>query len=432
MPQPPRTLHGFRFPRFGLLLVAGFAAAVPTAGLSGQQNDSARITELERRLETVTREIERLSLGADVVQADSSIGGFGPAASKVYQVSQGVSIGGYGEILYENFASEREDGVAATARDITDALRAIVYFGYKFDDRLLINSEIEIEHANEAYLEFAYVDYAITENFGVRAGLLLAPLGLVNELHEPPVFLETKRSVTEQRLIPTTWRENGIGLYGTTGPVAWRAYVMNSLNGAGFSAAGLRGGRQRGTRALSENLAFAGRGDYVGFPGLMAGASVFFGGTGQGRQLSGEEVVGNLLVWDLHADYEAYGFDVRALLARASLNDARELNQLNTLAGAAGVGDEMRGWYVEGGYDVLHTTSSLHQLLPFVRYETIDTHASTVPGIAGDPAQESTVLSLGVAYKPAPQVVLKAARQIHENEARTGLSQWNVQLGWLF
>jgi hypothetical protein len=418
---------------FALALLAfQLVLASAPAPLTAQQPDSARIAELERRLDTVTREIERLSLGADVVQADSSILGFGPAASKVYQVTQGVSIGGYGEILYENFAGEREDGVTSTSRDITDALRAIIYFGYKFDDRLLFNSEIEIEHANEAYLEFGYIDYQLTESVGVRAGLLLAPLGLVNELHEPPIFLETKRSVTEQRVIPTTWRENGIGLFGTSGPVAWRAYVMNSLSGAGFTAAGLRGGRQRGTRALSESLALVGRADYVGFPGLLVGASAFYGGTGQGRQLAGTEVVANLLLWDLHADYEANGFDLRAVLARASLNDARELNQLNALAGAAGVGDEMRGWYVEGGYDVLRATASTHQLLPFVRYEEVDTHLSTVPGVAEDQAQDLTVLSLGAAWKPAPQVVLKLARQIHENAASTGLSQWNVQLGWLF
>ncbi len=418
--------------RAALLFLVGLATAAVAPVLAAQQTDSSRIAELERRLDAVTREIERLSLGADVVQADSSILGLGPAASKVYHVTQGVSIGGYGEILYENFAGERQDGVAATARDITDALRAIVYFGYKFDDRLLFNSEIEIEHANEAYLEFAYVDYKLTENVGVRAGLLLAPLGLVNELHEPPIFLETKRSVTEQRVIPTTWRENGIGLFGTAGPVAWRAYVMNSLNGAGFTASGLRGGRQRGTRALSENLAVAARADYVGTPGLLIGASTYFGGTGQGRQLSGVEVVGNVLLWDVHADYEGHGFDVRALLAHASLDDARELNQLNALAGAAGVGDEMRGWYLEGGYDVLRATGSLHQVLPFVRFEQVDTHYSTVPGLAGDAAQDLAVLSLGAAWKPAPQVVLKVARQMHENDANTGLDQWNVQLGWLF
>jgi hypothetical protein len=417
---------------YAAALSASLLAAPFAESLSAQQTDSARIAELERRLDAVSLELERLSLGIDVVQADSSIMGLGPAASKVYQVTQGVSIGGYGEILYENFDDMREDDAAATSLDVIDALRAIVYFGYKFDDRLLFNSEVEIEHANEAYLEFAYLDYMLTEAIGVRAGLLLAPLGLVNELHEPPVFIDAKRSFTENRVIPTTWRENGIGLFGNGEQVTWRLYVMNSLNGAGFNASGLRGGRQRGIRALSESMGLAARADYVGRPGMMLGASAFFGGTGQGRELDGERVDANLLVWDVHLDYEAYGFDIRALVSGASLDDAVELNQLNALVGAAGVGDEMLGWYVEAGYDVLSRMETEHQLHPFARYEKVNTQQSTAPGFAAGPANELTAVSLGAAWRPIPQAVVKVARQLISNEAETGTDQWNVQLGWLF
>ena len=84
------------------------AAIVPMTDARAQEvTDSARIAELERQVEAITRELERQSLGVTVVEADSSVLGFGPAASRVYRVSQGVSIGGYGEVLYENFADER-------------------------------------------------------------------------------------------------------------------------------------------------------------------------------------------------------------------------------------------------------------------------------------------------------------------------------------
>jgi hypothetical protein len=207
---------------------------------------------------------------------------------------------------------------------------------------------------------------------------------------------------------------------------------MNSLNGAGFNASGIRGGRQRGIRALAESISIAARADWVGMPGLMVGASGFFGGTGQGRQLAGEDVTANLLVWDAHVAYQARGFDLRALVAGASLNDARELNQLNNLAGSARVGDGMRGWYVEGGYDVLSTIDTAHQLQPFARYEKVNTQQSLVPGETAEPANELDAVSLGLAWRPAPQIVLKAARQLISNGAETGTDQWNVQLGWLF
>lgn len=411
-------------------LVSFGLVAVP--GASAQQTDSARVAELERRLEAVTREIERLSLGRDVVHADTSILGLGPAASKVYKVNQGVSLGGYGEILYENFAKERQDGAPSGRRDVADALRAIIYFGYKFNDRLLLNSEIEIEHANEAYLEFAYLDYLLADNVGIRAGLLLAPLGLLNELHEPPIFLDAKRSVTEQRIIPTTWRENGIGLFGGSDNFAWRVYLMNSLNGAGFNATGFRGGRQKGSSALAESLGLAARLDYVGTAGLLVGGSVYRGGSGQGRELDGQEVEGRILIWDLHADYKARGFDVRALVAGARVSKANELNRLNGLTGANGIGEEMLGWYVEGGYDVLNRTDSRHQLLPFLRYERVNTQRSVATGFTANPATDLSVLSLGASWKPIPQVSVKLAHQIHENAANSGVNQWNVQLGWLF
>ncbi|MGH7545139.1 MAG: hypothetical protein ACREKI_03045, partial [Gemmatimonadota bacterium] len=118
-----------------------FAFSLGIVAPAGAQDraaqDSARIAELERRVEAVTRQIEEIRLGREVVaEADTSLYGFGPAASKVYRVGQGVSIGGYGEMLYENFANEREDGVASGSTDRLDFLRAIVYIGYKFDDRI--------------------------------------------------------------------------------------------------------------------------------------------------------------------------------------------------------------------------------------------------------------------------------------------------------
>jgi hypothetical protein len=408
------------------------AMAVQTAPVTAQEADTTRIAELERRIDAVTRELERLRLGRDVVEADTSVSGLGPAASKVYKVQQGGSLGGYGEFLYENYARDRENGDPSGRLDRADALRAILYVGYKFNDRLLFNSEIEVEHADEIFLEFAYIDYLLNDHVGIRGGMLLAPLGLVNELHEPPVFLGTERPVTENRIIPTTWRENGVGLFGGTDALSWRVYLMNSLDGSGFGAGGLRGGRQKGSKALAEDVGVAGRLDYVGTPGLIMGGSFFRGQTAHGAEVDGTEVESGLLVWDLHLDYKVRGWDFRALVAGARLEDAAAMSALNGLSGAAGIGSRMLGWYGQAGYDVLRGTASSHQLVPYVRYERVNTQRSVADGLAADPANDLTVASLGAAWKPVPQVVAKLGYQIHTNEARTGVNQWNVQLGWLF
>jgi hypothetical protein len=406
------------------------------AGIAAAQQDTSELADLRRQIALITREIEALKLGQDVVVgADTGVLGFGPAASKVYKVAQGVSIGGYGEVLYENFAASREDGQPSGKLDQLDALRAIVYVGYKFDDRLLFNSEIEIEHANEIGLEFAYLDYRLSDRLGFRAGLLLVPMGFLNELHEPPVFLGAKRTETEQRLMPTTWRENGLGVFGNVGPLAYRAYVVNGLNASGFTATGLRGGRQKGARALAADLAGVARLDFVGQPGLLVGGSAYLGNSGQGLASafdpSGELDV-RTFIWEAHADYRYRGAQVRGLVAMGHLTDVAELNTANGFAGAASVGENLFGWYVEGGYDVLRLTRTAHQLIPYVRYELLRTQDRVPDGFAANPATDQQIWTLGGAWKPIPNVALKAEYQILRNRADTGINPLNLNLSYLF
>ena len=428
-------MEDFRMHRYALSLLAAvlLATTVAPSDTAAQVTpDSARIAELERRLEAISRELERVDLGEDVVRADSALYGLGPGASKVYQIDRGVSIGGYGEFLYENFADQRQDETRSGRSDRLDALRAIIYVGYKFDDRFLFNSEIEVEHADEIYLEFAYLDYKLSENFGLRAGMLLAPLGLVNELHEPPVFLGSERPVTEQRIIPTTWRENGFGVFGGTDQFSWRMYMMNSLDGADFSAMGVRGGRQKGRKALAEDFGLAARLDYTGKPGLLVGLSAYSGGTAHGREVDGSVVGGRLDIWDAHLDYRSQGVWLRGLIAGASISEAAELNALAGLTGNEGVGTGMLGWFVQAGYDVLRGTTIDHELFPYISYEKVNTQRDVAPGFFVDPATEETITSLGIAWKPIPQIIVKGDFQLHSNAADTGVNQWNVNLGWLF
>ncbi|MFQ5537823.1 MAG: porin [Gemmatimonadota bacterium] len=418
---------------FYLLALGGSSLAAQEARpKAGEAADSVRLAEMERRLDALTRELERMRLGSEILETEAPKVGLGPAASRVYRVKEGASLAGYGEVLYENFSATKESGTPSGAVDRFDALRAILYVGYKFNDRILFNSEIEIEHADEIGLEFAYVDYKLTENVGARGGILLIPMGLINELHEPLLFLGTERPVTETRILPTTWRENGVGLFGNGERFAWRAYVVNSFDAAGFSGASLRGGRQKGSKARADDLALTGRFDWVGTPGLTLGASAFWGRTGQGRTLAGETVAGEVLVWDAHLDYKRDGIELRGLVAGARLSDPTAVNDLNGLSGADGVGKDMLGWYIQAGYDVLRRTQREDQLLPYVRYEEVNTQRSVAPGFAADPANDLSVLSLGLAWKPVSEIVVKAGYQIHGNGANTGVNQWNVQLGWLF
>lgn len=425
------------------VIVPVLASPVRSQDAAPPASDAAApdAAELARRIEVLARELDDLKLG-EVAGPPESRHGFGPAASKVYAADAGVSIGGYGEMLYENFAREDESGAAAASRDRIDFVRQIVYVGYKYDARLLFNSELEFEHAStgrdgSVSVEFAYVDALFGPAVNARAGILLVPMGFVNELHEPPVFLGARRPETERVIVPSTWRANGAGLFGEPAAgLTYRAYLVESLYADGFGAGGLRGGRQSGSESLAEDLAFVVRADYER-RGALAGGSVFRGATAQGEVTSGgASFDGTTLVWEAHAQLRWRGAQLRALVAGATVGDAAEVNDFLGIAPGSNdsVGSEMLGWYVEAGYDVLAwlAPGSPYRLTPYVRHEELDTQAEVPDGFGANPRNDRSVLTLGAAFHPHAQVVLKTDYQRNTNGTDTGVDQWSAALGYLF
>jgi hypothetical protein len=414
------------------------AAPRPPTADTPQAGIEQRLNEVERRQEIQAEEIERLDLGAAVVAPTEGVYGLGDAASKVYQVEQGLSIGGYGEMLYESIDSSRDDGAPSGVRDRIDFLRAILYTGYKFNDEWVFNSELEFEHAStgsggEVSVEFAYLDRLIQPGVNARVGMVLVPMGLINELHEPTLFLGAKRPDVERVIIPTTWRENGLGLFGEAGPFNYRTYLVNGLRADGFSAAGLRSGRQKGAQALAEDFGWVGRLDYTATPGLLAGVSVYSGDSGQGlRDASRSEIEASTTIWEGHVDWEWRGFEARALYTQSSIDDVARLNQALGLTGSRSIGESLEGGYVEIGYDLFARRDSARSLIPYARWEAFDTQAEVPAGFSRDPARDVESLTLGIAAQPFDQVIFKFDHQDYDNEAGTGIDQWNLAVGYLF
>lgn len=416
--------------------------AAPPAPAAGEGAAGDRTAELERRIDVLAAEIERLQLGETAPRATAPERGMGPAASKVYRTGQGLAVGGYGELLYQSFAATRDDGSPSGESDSLDLERAVVYFGYRFDDRFLFNSELEIEHARveegadgEAAMEFAYLDYLHRPALNLRAGLLLVPMGFLNELHEPTTFLSAQRPLSEQVVLPTTWREIGFGLFGDLGPFTYRAYLVNGMNAAGFEAEeGLAEGKQEGSLAKAEDFAAVARLDYEGVPGLLVGGSLYSGRAGQGLTdpEDGRPIGVRTTLYEGHLEWRAHGFQLRALGVRARLADVAALDRALGLAGEESVGKALDGWYVGAGYDVLSRRSGGASLVPFARWESLDTQAEVPAGFARDPANRRRILTLGLAFKPIDQIVLKADWQNVSNDARTGVDQFSVALGYIF
>ena len=405
-------------------------AAAPDKG-AGQQEDvnerldrlEAENAELRSQIGSLADEVERVDLGDVFPAIGDSVYGLGPAASKVYQVDQGISIGGYGETLFRFYNSDKTNEF--------DQLRTIIYIGYKFNDNWVVNTEIEFEHASTdaeggASVEFATVDYLHNDPLNIRAGLVLIPMGFLNELHEPQTFLAATRPETESRIIPSTWRENGVGIFGGAGGFDYRAYVVNGLDGEGFSEKGLRGGRQRGSKAKAEDLAVVARLDWTDTPGVTVGGSVYMGNSGQANDDLGSTATS---IYELHAEAQWRGVWARALGAWATVDDVARINAANGFGPANSVGEELAGAYVEVGYDLLSLmdAESRASVSPYVRLESVDTQAETPSGLT-NPDNDFDVFTVGVNFKPIPQVVFKAEIQQFD----PGDDSVNLSVGYAF
>ncbi len=162
-----------------------------------------------------------------------------------------------------------------------------------------------------------------------------------------------RRSDVENRIIPTTWRENGIGIFGDSGDISYKAYVVNGLDGKDFTAKGLRGGRQKGSKALAEDLAFVARVDWEPTPGVVLGGSLYHGNSGQDL---GIDVTTDII--EGHFDVRRGPLQIRGLIVQAELDDVAALNRATATPGDDGlspmnadidsIGERMIGGYRSG------------------------------------------------------------------------------------
>lgn len=393
------------------------------------------IAELKRQVQILAEEVEKLRSGEEdipLTEVERQALGLGPSAAKVYSKKQGVSIGGYGEVLFESFAGKNQSGQETDKHATIDLLRVVVYFGYRFNEQFIFNSEVEYEHSgHEVSVEFANIEYRPNEAFGIRGGNVLIPMGFLNEFHEPTVFFGARRTQTERLIIPTTWHENGVGIVGRKGIFDYRAYVINGFNAAGFSETGLRDGRQDGAEARFD-AAFTGRLDLAPSDGLLIGGSIYGGDSAVFTEEDPDFKVSTWIV-EGHAQLGWKALQVRGLYAHASLGNVTELNEFLELTGDESVGKTLQGGYFQAAYDVLaNRGNGKSALSPYFRYERVNTQASVPSGFIKDPANDQSLWTFGIDYKPIYNVVIKADYQIIRNEAETGVNQFNIALGYNF
>ena len=378
--------------------------------------------ELARRIDILSEEIQNIkAYQLQMGDVTSRAYNLGPSASKVYFIPKGISIGAYGEVVYNHQAKENQAGDPVANDPTAEALRLVTYIGYKFNDKWIVNSEIEIEHVDEIYNEFMYVDNLASEAVNYRFGLILLPVGFINEQHEPILFPSVNRPEIENKIIPTTWRELGMGLFGTIGKFSYKAFLLNGGDADSLTpASGFRKIRKKGG---VNNNASTGAGvvrlDYNYDRNHMFGFSLY---SGQASSTGKENLQTQLT--ELHCENARGPWRLRALITRLQYLNATDWNETGT---NTNLPSALTGGYIEALYRI---SQGFEVYEPFLRYERMNLNADfNTNQYSYNGALDFNTIRLGVAYKPLSQITFKADYAFIDEQ---GINEFNIGMGFNF
>jgi len=363
------------------------------------------------------------------------------AASAVVQTAavqeaapNAISLFGYGEL---NMTRPRHN----VAESVATARRGVLGFGYRFNDRTRFAAELEIENAvvsagdrGEAAFEQLYVEHDIQDQLSAKMGLFLLPIGYMNETHEPTRYMGVQRNLVETAIIPTTWREMGLGLRGTNdNGVRWDAGVVTSFDltkwpteSAQTKESPLGAIHQEGQLAKAASLAYYGVLNYDGIAGFNIGGSLFQGGIAQKQTIPSPHA--SVTLTEIHTKWQVGAWDLVALTAQGRFHD---VSAFNASAGGLNnpVPDQFRGWYTQAAYRLWRQGD--YSLIPFARYERVNTALSFsgLPvGLAPAVDPDTRVWTMGANFYLHPQVVLKLDTQRYLNNS--ALDRLNLGVGF--
>lgn len=323
-----------------------------------------------------------------------------------------------------------------------DFHRFVLLFGHSFSDRIKFWSELELEHSllepsegtgGEVALEQAYLDFLIKPYFNLRAGMVLSPVGIVNERHEPPAFNGVERPFVETTIIPTTWRELGVGVTGDLGRgFRYRGYLTSSLDASRFNAeGGISEGRSRGFEASMRNPAKVIRLEYAGVRRLTLGTSLYSGHAGFNTPGVNPRV--NLFEFDGRYSYRRVDF--RALFANTWVSRAAELNRRLQLETGVNpnVASQMRGYYLEPAFHLLPRRAR-NDVILFTRYEQYNTQQRMPLGYQPLAQFNRSSWITGITFKPTADVAIKFDYNFNRNQSAIvrALNGINLGIGWWF
>jgi opacity protein-like surface antigen len=326
-----------------------------------------------------------------------------------------TAISGYGSVKYKYEVNTKQ---AEANLD-----RAILFVGHKFSKKISFFSELEVEDAKvaggeaggEVSLEQAFLKFAINNNNYITAGLFIPRIGIINENHLPTTFNGNERPFVEQLILPATWREIGIGLYGNITQIPGLNYSMalvNGLNSGAFTSGdGIRGGRYEGRNANASAMAVTGALLYY-VKNFRFQISGYYGGSAGLTQIQADTLhLSNgafgtpVALAEANMQYHNKGWSVKGLFSTIRIKDAMAINN----AYGNNTAEALVAYYGEVGYNILKLfKKSEKNLTIFARYENLDMNNKLAPNTIFDGTLNQQYLIGGVTFQPVRGVTIKA------------------------
>ena len=347
----------------------------------------------------------------------------------------------YGEVHFNQPMAEK-----TSYNGSLDVHRQVLLFGYKFDNKTSFITEIEIEHIKEVYLEQAFLNYKAKPWLNIQAGLLLIPIGIINEYHEPTTFNGVERPLINSTIIPTTWREIGAGVAGNIPSIGLR-YQLYAVNGPlGFDNEAklngekpIRGARQKGSQVTMTGIDVSGRLTYYGVRGLNLALSGYWGKTESSlyhnlhddslsmKSRADSSSVGvRMISGDFR--FQKKNFEARGELILMNLSNTSQYNAFTN----QDLGKTAYGYYAEVGYNIGKLIHAKNKVVPFFRYSNYDTHQQTSASLISNPNYKNWAYTSGISWFINPNFVVKGDYQHFINGNNNTLNMINLGVGYWF
>jgi len=328
-----------------------------------------------------------------------------------------TTIGGYGELHYNAQYSAKDN------HETLDFHRIVLFVAHSFSEKWSLKSEFELEHnfveagepGGEIALEQAFINYQFNNNLAFQAGVLLVGVGLINEFHEPPLFLSVERPDYAKYIIPSTWYGNGVSAMTTLRGFDIKAVVMEGLIADKFRAKdGIRAGRQHGYKSDARHLLYNLRADFNGLANLKIGGAIVYN---QAAYNDGQTVPSFLT--EIHARYETSDFIFMAEAGRIRYDTNVDGFPLNV----------SQGGYLDVGYDWSSLLGLDGKIISWMRFTDLNPAANTIHSKDNRFRKKM----IGISVKPVPGIVFKAdfGKQTYFN-GRGATTLFNLGMGYMF